>query len=280
MALPPLASTAVPLALLAVLLMPYGFEQIALGLLGKSIEWVLSISGKVASLDAGGSVGAVNWEVFAAGVAGLVLLTALRSSLRYAGLVAIAVMPVLWQPPVPPDLIVSQDGRAIGLANQEGGFVLLYPKRNRFVSDIWQRAWPGRAGAGEHSNSGECGRDHCVANLASGHRIEIVYDPDLLDQACLTADILIAPRLHWVDCRQGQEVALILKRGDFERNGTHVIRIAGELPEQPFLVETAHRSDNRPWNRVRLEAVAASESRWLERIRKRQQDETGHTKPE
>lgn len=277
----PIVSIAVmPLALVAVLLMPYGFEQIALGLLGKSIEWVLVISGKVASLDAGGSVGAVNWEVFASGVAGLVLLTALRSSLRYAGLVAIAAMPVLWQPPVPPELIVTQDGRAIGLANEEGNFALLYPRRNRFVSNIWQRAWPGGAGADEHSNSGECGRDHCVANLASGHRVEIVYDPDLLDQACLTADILIAPRLHWVDCRRGQEVALILKRGNFERNGTHVIRVAGELPEQPFLVETAYRSDNRPWNRVRLEAVAASERRWLQRIRKRQQEDADHTKPE
>lgn len=291
-AMPIVSLLVIPLALISMLLMPYGFEQWTLGAFGFAVSKVLAVSDWVNSFGVSGNTGLMPLSVLVAATAGLVLLALLRSRLRFAGLLCFAVMAALWHGPRTPDLIVSQDGRAIGAMNARGDLELFYPRRNRFISNIWLRAWPSSAvladGApDETANLIElCSRDHCVANLPAGKRVEVVYDPKLLAQACRTADILLAPRLRWVNCRDDRQPELVIKRTDLERRGTHAIYLPIDQPagsraergigsngtgatESGYDIRTTLNGSHRPWNMVRLDALAADDARWQARFPRR-----------
>jgi hypothetical protein len=92
-------------------------------------------------------------------------------------------------------------------------------------------------------------------------RVEIVYAPQLISAACLTADVLATPRLRYVNC-PGRKPEIILKRGDFEARGTHIVHFADpQNAKSGFSIETAIADDDRPWNRARKAARAAAETR-------------------
>lgn len=255
LAMPVVSIAVMPLALISALLIPFGLEGLPLKLLGLAIALVTDISAWINGFDLPSITGTQPVAVLLAGSAGLLLLILLRTRLRVLGLLPLLLLPALIIRPAPPDLVIAQDGRAIGMRDDEDKLALLYPRRNRFITDIWLRAWSG----GEKGNRDElirqCDRDRCIAVSPQGVRVEIVYNPDLLRQACETADILAAPRLRWVRCRE-REPSLILRRGDFEWLGTHIVRFEHTKQADPsFRVETALGNDNRPWNRARIAAL-------------------------
>ncbi|MEZ5801459.1 MAG: hypothetical protein R3D29_14580 [Nitratireductor sp.] len=172
----------------------------------------------------------------ALGATGLACLTLLRSKLRFLGLAFTALLPLTFSADKPPDLLISQDGRAIGFATRSGKLVLGYPRRNAFVTDIWLRAYSGGLAESDRSMIGKCDKDHCIATLPQAVSVHVVFAPKLLAQACEQADILVAPRLRWVNCK-GRKPAIILKREDFENRGTHAIH----LPQKPRLQTTTLR---------------------------------------
>ena len=49
-------------------------------------------------------------------------------------------IPIFWQESRVPDILVSENGRSIAVGKGNDGLLLLYPKRNKFVSDIWTAA--------------------------------------------------------------------------------------------------------------------------------------------
>jgi hypothetical protein len=132
--------------------------------------------------------------------------------------------------------------------------VPVWPRRNRFVTDIWLDAYSAGAIGNRDGLLEACDRDRCILRPRSVHGAPIVwlvYAPDRLPEACRNADILLAPRLRWVNCRDRMP-GLILKRGDFERGGTHAIRFGrqqgqGAAAGLTFAVETARNQPGRPW---------------------------------
>ncbi|MEO1143742.1 MAG: hypothetical protein AAFW66_15610, partial [Pseudomonadota bacterium] len=75
----------------------------------------------------------------------------------------------------------------------------------------------------------------------------------------MRSDILIAPRLWWVNCRD-RTPELILKREDFERSGSHAVYIDISQPKgrPQYSIETARTGANRPWQRKWQTAEEAS----------------------
>jgi hypothetical protein len=153
-----------------------------------------------------------------------------------------------------PDILAAEDGRTVAVADGQGRLVPLYPRRNAFVTDIWLRAWSqGIAGKSEGMIDERCDRDLCVVRLQGGQVLHVVYDPDLLPQACAKADILLMPRLRWLHCPKirGNErwPAVVLKRKDFETGGSQAIRIARQgSGKSAYTVEASRQSGRRPWN--------------------------------
>ncbi|MGI9401287.1 MAG: ComEC/Rec2 family competence protein [Rhizobiaceae bacterium] len=281
LAMPVVSILVMPLALTSALLMPYGLESLALTPLRLAINLVVQISDWVNTFPVPAITGVQTIPVLLCGAGGLLILTLFNTRLRLLGIVPIGAMFLFAGNQPPPDIVVSQDGRAIGVSDQSGKLVLLYPRRNRFIADIWLRAWSGGKSGNRSELIGECDKDHCVATTPHGIRLEVVYNPNLLDASCKTADILVAPRLWWADCRRYtakrqqtrngiSNPGIILTRLDFEKFGTHEIRFSktdlstAESPDQQANefritdqiwraeIETALSDTPRQWNIQRL----------------------------
>lgn len=262
-AMPIVSFAVMPLALVATLLMPYGLEQIALVPLGHAVNAVVAISDWVNGFPVPSVTGARPAFMLGLGATGLTMLICLNTRLRLLGLAPLAAMGLYFAAPVAPDIAIAQDGRTIAMRNAEGLLAPLYPRRNRFVTDIWVRAWSHDIRGDASGMTGECGKDYCAATSPGGVKVAVVYAPKRIQEACDSADILLAPRLKWINCK-ARKPALILKRADFEAGGAHVIRFvqrkkhpgaqAGSDPPD-FVVQSAIASLQRPWNRARMTPV-------------------------
>ena len=206
----------------------------------------------------------------------------LKTRLRLVGIV-ILVAAFLFSPRSQvPDIMLSEDGRAIAIKSTDDRLAMLYPRRNKFVRDIWLRAFSGDERVKVNAQ-GRCDKELCTAKTLQGAWVYVVYDPDLLALACNRADILLAPKLRWVNCRE-RKPTLVIKRGQLEEFGAHAIYLekssANTLPAKvpnPVVtrsllldkqesspqtiassadagfhvarIETAITQSNRPWNR-------------------------------
>ncbi len=271
MAMPLISTIVMPMALLSLFLMPYGFDQLPLSLMGWGIERVVVISDYVNSLGGDGITGLLGAPVLPMAFIGLFFLTMLKTRLRIIGGLILLASTLFWAPSQIPDILLSEDGRAIAIQDDQGKLAMIYPRRNKFVRDIWLRAYS-RDEQGEIMHRGRCNKDICTAKTRQGALVYVVYDPDFLTLACNRADILLAPKLRWVNCR-GKKPKIIIKRGQLEEFGSHAIylrsnlknlqlsalgRREGNSPEKNTIatqnefevinIETAVSNTNRPWN--------------------------------
>ena len=256
LAMPIVSTLVMPMALLSVLAMPYGLEQLALIPMGAGIDQVVTMANFVNTLGGNGVTGQLGAAVLPLAFIAIFLLTMLKTILRLSGVGVLLAILFIYPPDRVPDILLSEDGRAIGIKSQNDKLAMLYPRRNKFVRDIWLRAFSGDE-QGKVQNSGECNKDICGALTRQGALVIVVYDPDLLPFACARADILLAPKLRWVNCRQ-RKPALIIKRGQLEEFGAHAIYLDGNHADdesskskrsfQITKVSTAITNSNRPWN--------------------------------
>jgi len=257
-AMPLVSLFVMPLALAAMVLMAFGFERLALSPMGTAIEGVVAVSDKVNSYGMDFETGAKPLLLLVCSGLFLVIVCGLRTKLRFLALVPFAgIIAGASMKPVIPDLLIAQDGRAIAVRSElvnasenneqsAGTLSLPYPDRNKFVTGIWQKAFSPGTPLGGMPQGITCTNDSCRFSI-NERQVEVVYDPDLLDEACQSADILLAPRLWWVNCR-GREPELVLKRGDFERFGVHSLF----LEEAAIRIETGwpdsgEAVSRRPW---------------------------------
>lgn len=212
-AIPLTTFAAMPLIALGLL-----FDVIGLGapfwwLGGKSLElllalahWISSLPGAVTAMP---SIGQGAFTLF---VAGLLWLALWQSRIRFAGLLPIGLGCVLLVGLRSPDLLVSGDGRHVGITSENGSDLwVLRESRSGYTRDnlvesagmngeVHQIAdWPGAV----------CNPDFCTITLLSGGRQWHLligrgadYVPERsLAAACERADIVIAPRYLPGSCR-------------------------------------------------------------------------------
>lgn len=220
-AMPLVSAIIMPMGMVSVLAMPYGLEQYALKLMGAGINQVIEVSDYVNTLGSSGVTGQLGGPVLPLAFIGLFALTMLRSRLRVLGIVVLAVSVLFWRGPNVADILLSEDGGAIAIKNADGELVMLYPRRNKFVRDIWLRAFSNDK-QGKLATKPTCSKDLCIATTPQGAVVYVVFDPKLLRNACEHADILLAPKLRWVNCGK-RKPSLIIKRGQLEEFGSHAI---------------------------------------------------------
>ncbi|MCB1386366.1 MAG: ComEC/Rec2 family competence protein [Nitratireductor sp.] len=228
-AMPLVSLLVMPLLLASILLMPYGFEHLALRPAGRAIEGVVAISDRVNAAGFDFETGLLPATSLLLAALGLALLCGFRGWLRASGLVPLTLLAaMLAARPVPreavPDLLISQDGRAVAVRQGEG-LALVHPESGKFASDIWRRAYLPDRDFGQIATPGRCDRDLCIFTVAD-KTVWLVHDPDLLRAACSGADILLAPRLWFVRCREAAP-QWILSRKQLEASGSHALHIDG-----------------------------------------------------
>lgn len=245
LAVPLVTFVIMPLLLAAMFAMPYGVEGLFLDLADPAIRGVVGISDWVNDIATISTTGLIPTATYAYFGFGFFLICMLQSKLRLLGIPLFLVSAVSWKPAPIPDILLSEDGRAIAVKSGEG-LGLLYPRRNKFITEIWLKAYS-NAKAHKLEGRGHCDRDLCVVTLHDGQKLYVVYDPDMLLKACKEADILLAPRLRWVNCREGKP-GHIIRRGNLEQNGSHVFYL-GE--QNTVKIVTALDQTTRPWRKHR-----------------------------
>ena len=235
-----------PWGLLAMLLMPFGLEKVALIPMGWGIEGLDAIARHVAAWPQAAmlvpSLPAASLWLLAMGGLWLCLW---RRRWRLAGLPLIAAALML-KPPPGPDLLMSEDGRVLGLRDDQGVLQIASQRTNRFVTDAWARRG-GQDGARKWTASAEeralglgCTSGLCRWQKGPWH-VALVSDAHRLVEACSHADIVLSTVDTRGRCRGPR---LVIDRRDAWRDGAQAL----------WLDETAVRRatgnaarGDRPW---------------------------------
>jgi competence protein ComEC len=219
-----------PWGLLAMLLMPLGLEQVALVPMGWGVEGLNAIARTVAAWPEAATLvpslpGASLWLLTVGGL----WLCLWRRRWRYAGLPVVA-LGLLLGPPPAPDLLMSEDGRVLGLRDDRGVVHVASARTDRFVSDAWARR-QGQEGAKRWTVSAaeEAAGIGCSTGLCRWRkgpwRIALVSDERRLAEACSAADIVLATVDAQGRCRGPR---LVIDRRDAWKEGAQALWL-GEL---------------------------------------------------
>jgi competence protein ComEC len=235
-----------PWGLLAMLLMPLGLERFALVPMGWGVEGLNGIAKYVGNWpDAATLVpsmpGASLWLITVGGL----WFCLWRHRWRLAGL-PVVVIGLLLGPPPAPDLLMSDDGRVLGLRDDKGVVHVASSRTDRFVADAWARR-SGQEGAKRWLASAdeEAAGLGCRTGLCRWRkgpwRIALVSDDRRLAEACANADIVLSTVDAQGRCRGPR---LVIDRRDAWREGAQALW----LDEQGVRRETANaRRGDRPW---------------------------------
>jgi competence protein ComEC len=214
-----------PWGLLAMLLMPFGLERLALVPMGWGVDGLNSIAFHVAAWPQAAALvpslpGASLWLMTIGGL----WFCLWRRRWRLAGLPVVAVALMLG-PGKAPDLLMSEDGRVLGLRDQQGVVHVASARIDRFVSDTWARR-SGQEGARKWTASAEeqalgfgCQTGLCRWRKGPW-RVAMVSDERRLAEACGSADIVLSTVDAQGKCRGPR---LVIDRRDAWRDGAHAL---------------------------------------------------------
>ncbi|MCZ8349175.1 MAG: ComEC/Rec2 family competence protein [Rhizobium sp.] len=143
-AMPLISLVVMPSGFIAMLLMPFGLDAPFFWIMGQGLELVLAVAYTVAAWGDGYVFPRLP-DVFMLGtIAGMLLLTLLRTPIRHCGTVLIIVTLIsTWLGPKPQggELTISEDARLVALRVGEGEAITLAVNRTRppaFIFDQWR----------------------------------------------------------------------------------------------------------------------------------------------
>jgi competence protein ComEC len=168
-----------------------------------------------------------------------------RRRWRLAGL-PVAVVGLLLGPGPPPDLLMSEDGRVLGLRDGHGMVQVVSARVDKFVTEQWARR-SGQDGAHRWLASAdeEAAGMGCQPGLCRWRkgpwRVAMVSDERRLAEACARADIVLSTVDAQRICRGPR---LVIDRRDAWREGAQALW----LDDTGVRRETANaRRGDRPW---------------------------------
>lgn len=133
----PVMGVVMPLGALAVLLAPFGLAGLPLWAMGLCCDWILSVAYRVAGMEgAVTGIAAPGPGVLAALTLGALWLILWPGRSRLAGLLPVVLALAIWPQAGRPDLLISGDGRLLGLMGPEGR-ALSAAKGGGFAAQNW-----------------------------------------------------------------------------------------------------------------------------------------------
>lgn len=228
LAVPAMGLVVMPMGVLALMLAPFGLAALPLWLMGQGTAWILLVAGRVAAME--GSVRVVPGP--APGILALFTLGALwlviwNGRARHFGTAAAVAALTLWPLSPRPLLLISADGRLVGLMG-EAGRALSSPRAGSYAA----RSWLDRDGDGatQHeaaARPGFAGPAHARSFSLAGRRGVVLSGKQgaaILDAACAGADLVVlGDRAEAVP-----EGCLLIDRRVLDETGALAIEAAGD----------------------------------------------------
>ena len=212
LAIPLVTFVSMPLIAIALVFDIVGLGAPAWWLAGKSLEGLLALAHFTSSQP--GSVKlspAMGLGTFALFVAGLLWLALWQGRARLWGFAPVATASALLLATPVPDVMITGDGRHVGVTQPDGTLLVLRESRSSYTSDNLRELAATRAEPVAIANhpDAECSRDFCVISIARGGRdwsIMMARSRDRVEEralaaACERADIVVADRWLPRSCR-------------------------------------------------------------------------------
>ncbi len=243
LAMPVVSAWVMPMGILGVVMMPFGFDAECWRQMGYGIEWMDGVAQWVASLP--GAFGRVS--SFGAGplllaTAGLLLLGLLKTPLRWSGVV-LAVLASVWAARVPsPDVLIANDGRSFALRGGDGRLAFHHTGADTFAMREWLAADADERDVhdGSLGQGIACDRSGCVGRLADGALVAYAMAPDAFEDDCRQAVLVVAMRPAPTGC-----AAIVIDRDLWRQRGALALRRTAD----GFLIESARPAGfDRPWS--------------------------------
>ena len=126
-----------PAAVTAIIAAPFGLDWPFWAVMGAGIDWILYIANQIGSLEfAVHRIAKPDGAVLPLIAAGFLILVILRTPIRAVGLVPVILGFFMWSQSTRPDLLVSANGRVLGLQTPLGR-VVNRARGNGFVVRSW-----------------------------------------------------------------------------------------------------------------------------------------------
>ncbi|GGE07753.1 competence protein ComEC [Polymorphobacter glacialis] len=196
----------IPLLMLALLAELLGIAALVWPLVGWSIAQVIALAGATAALP-GAVIGmpAMPVAAFALVIAGGLWLALWRTRLRWWGAGVAGLGLVIAHLSVPPDLIISSDGRNAAVRLADGRLAFLRPRTGDFLRGMWGEAVAAEGDAASFADMPgmACSPDTCISlvRAADGRQWRLLatlsrdyVDREKFEPACAAADIVISDR--------------------------------------------------------------------------------------
>jgi competence protein ComEC len=244
-----------PWALLAFILMPFGLDHLALVPMGWGIAGVIAVADAVAAWPGAVTpVAAMPPAGLALVVAGGLWLCIWRRPWRLAGLVAVAAGLLTLAMVRPPDVMVSGDGKLLGIRSAAGDVWISSGRTARYSAETWARragvaaprVWRTTAPEAEGPQADgqlRCDALGCLFH-ARGQLVALVNDSRALAEDCASATVVIAVEPVPRGACRGPR--LVIDRFDLWRNGAYALWLS---PDGVEVRSARGVSGERPWVR-------------------------------
>jgi competence protein ComEC len=137
LSVPVMGTLVVPASVLAVLLAPFGLEQLGLWLMGLGLWWILQVAEYTAALPGARSfIIGPNALVLPLMTLGALFVVIWQGRGRWAGLAPMAAALMLWGQGDRPDVLISDTGGIVGIMTDHGR-ALSRPKGSGFIAQNW-----------------------------------------------------------------------------------------------------------------------------------------------
>ena len=245
-AMPVVSALVMPAGLLGLVAMPFGFDRLFWAAMGVGIDWMIAVTQWVAALPgAVGRVPAFGIGPLIGASAGIILLGLLRTPLRWSGAVLV-LLAAVWAAQVrQPDILVSADGRHVGVRGQDGRLHLMHAAkgaRDAFLLREWLAADadPRTAADASLTEGVSCDDHGCVMQAAGGGLVAQAFRPEALRDDCERAALVVTARQPPASC-----AASVIDAERLRRQGAMALRRSRE----GFVVDAVRpRGIDRPWS--------------------------------
>ena len=256
LAMPVISTLVMPMGILGIVTMPFGFDAVFWRLMGDGIDWMIWVALWVSNLPgAVGRMPAFGTGPLLAGTAGLLLICLLRTPLRWCGAMLMLVAG-LWAVMTPrPDVLIADDGQTAAIRGPDGRLSVLHGGRDSFAIKEWLAADADARTPKDASLNRDvlCDAIGCIGKLADGRLVSMVLEIEAFAEDCARAAVVVSAR----EAPSSACAAILIDREIWRARGAIALRWTGNRFEQTV----THQADReRPWTRVTVSPASGRQA--------------------
>ncbi|MDX8495409.1 ComEC/Rec2 family competence protein [Mesorhizobium sp. VK22B] len=267
LAIMPIVTVVMFLAVASAVMMPFGFDGPFLYLMGKGLTAMIAISAWISQWSPVDAVGLISIRSVLLATIALVTATMATTWLRLAA-IPFAVAALLTIPQVrTPDLLISEDAHLVAMPIGGGELAINRARSNEFTTDNWKRALKAEAIVPPETFAKDaldiadpvnlppgspfyCIGDLCIGRHPSGAIVALAENRESARPACGFADlVVINDATAYNPCRDPR--VLVVTKRQLARDGSAAVFFDPQSATARPAIRYAVQKPYRPWHEQR-----------------------------